>query len=100
VSAHCAVRKAFEVTQRWFPIQRGGKVDWTAAEQAYRDYSKRYGTDQSLERLAERGGFGIVEFCEHYRGQRLNPLERSSNDEVCRVVLTIADELGLRWKRK
>jgi hypothetical protein len=33
-------------------------VPWSVAEAAYAVYSKLYGTSQSLERLAERGGFG------------------------------------------
>lgn len=55
-----------------FPIQRDDKYDhmgrhkdipgiqipWEVAEVAYRAYSRKYGTMQSLERLAERGGFG------------------------------------------
>jgi len=28
------------------------------AEEAYKEYSRRYGTAQSLDRLGERGGFG------------------------------------------
>lgn len=49
-----------------FPIQGVGSVPWAAAEQAYRAYSARYGTEQSLERLAERGGFGLAEFAVLY----------------------------------
>jgi hypothetical protein len=48
-----------------FPIQseRGAKphpvlIPWSLAELAYSVYSARYGRSQSLERLAERGGFG------------------------------------------
>ena len=37
-------------------------VPWSEAEHAYTTYSMIYGTMQSLERLAERGGFGIEEF--------------------------------------
>lgn len=33
-------------------------VPWSIAEQAYSVYSSKYGRGQSLERLAERGGFG------------------------------------------
>ncbi len=62
---------------RPFPIQseipkerdeRGGlipimpcTIPWWLAEIAYEYYSERYGTGQSLERLAERGGFGRYE---------------------------------------
>ncbi len=43
----------------------GGKactIPWWLAEEAYAEYSKRYGTSQSLERLNDRGGFGRSEF--------------------------------------
>jgi len=35
---------------------------WSAAEIAYAEYALRYGLQQTLERLAERGGFGRDEF--------------------------------------
>ena len=56
---------------RPFPIQAdygiGDKkkvkstVPWWLAEIAYEYYAKRFGKTQSLERLAERGGFGREE---------------------------------------
>jgi hypothetical protein len=36
-------------------------IPWWLAEIAYEWYSRQYGTIQSLERLAERGGFGRKE---------------------------------------
>ena len=36
----------------------GPSIDWTTAEELYTVYSCLFGTDQSLERIAERGGFG------------------------------------------
>lgn len=33
-------------------------IDWKTAEKIYELYSKLYGTSQTLERIAERGGFG------------------------------------------
>jgi hypothetical protein len=45
-----------------FPIQGGLSVSWAAAEQAYRGYTRLYSDAQSLERIAERGGFGLGEF--------------------------------------
>lgn len=47
---------------RKFPIQRGTPVPWPEAEKAYRTYARLYGGRQTLERLAERGGFGVQEF--------------------------------------
>ncbi len=49
---------------RPFPIQRESRgkeastIPWWLAEIAYEYYSSQYGTGQSLERLAERHGFG------------------------------------------
>lgn len=36
----------------------GSSIPWWLAEIAYEHYAARFGTQQSLERLAERGGFG------------------------------------------
>lgn len=36
-------------------------IPWWLAEEAYVYYSAKYGKGQSLERLAERGGFGREE---------------------------------------
>lgn len=47
---------------RWSPLRPGtrppGTVPWGVAELAYAAYVARFGRSQSLERLAERGGFG------------------------------------------
>ena len=87
--------------ERWFPLLQGGRVDWPAAEQAYRDYARRYGAQQSLELLAQRGGFGLIEFCELYRGKPLSRVERGTRREesIGCMVLAVADELGARWQR-
>lgn len=45
-----------------FPIQQGFPIPWELAERAYLYYAERFGSDQSLERLAQRGGFGMQEF--------------------------------------
>lgn len=49
------------MTDKRFPMQDGPDIDWTTAEKIYEIYSELYGTQQSLERLAERGGFGWEE---------------------------------------
>ncbi len=66
------------VEERTFPIQfqRGAaphplRVPWAVAELAYSVYAGRYGWDQSLERLAARGGFApseMDEFLPDWRG--------------------------------
>ncbi|KKN09882.1 hypothetical protein LCGC14_1042220 [marine sediment metagenome] len=60
---------------RWFPVivdrmarPRNNKIPWKLAEVVYTGYSRRYGTDQSLERIAERGGFGVLEIADHLGG--------------------------------
>ncbi len=65
---------------RPFPIQgqRGRSRDkdeqqctipWWLAEKAYEIYSNQFGTQQSLERLAERGGFGRYELTRLLKGK-------------------------------
>lgn len=51
--------------EREFPVQvqQGAephplRIPWEVAELAYSVYAARYGTDQSLEVMAKRGGFG------------------------------------------
>ena len=41
-------------------------IPWSVAEKAYGVYASRYGRGQSLERLAERGGFGVNEMDDMY----------------------------------
>lgn len=53
------------LTERWFPLQsereyakpQRTSIPWSVAEIAYGAYAAKYGRSQSLERLAERGGF-------------------------------------------
>ncbi len=40
-------------------------IPWSIAELAYSGYATKYGTDQSLKRLSERGGFGPEEMDEY-----------------------------------
>ena len=50
----------------WAPVQSSarGAVDREIAEAAYIEYARRYGTDQSITRLCERGGFSWSELVE------------------------------------
>ena len=61
---------------KMFPLQKCdvSEIPWRVAEKAYQEYSRLYGTDQSLERLAERGGFGEWEMDNLYPNWR-NELE-------------------------
>jgi len=62
---------------RTFPIQteRGAaphplRIPWALAERAYSVYAGRYGRNQSLARLGERGGFAPSEMDEFLPGWR------------------------------
>ena len=49
-----------------FPIIKSGgmTIPWSVAEQAYLGYVAKYGDSQTLQRIAERGGFWIEEMDE------------------------------------
>src|SRR5690606_9962744 len=77
-----------------FPIQaeRGAKphpmkIPWSVAERAYSVYAARYGKGQSLERMAERGGFGPGEMDMFLPGWR----EECSEIAQLRTALAIAE---------
>lgn len=63
------------LTERQFPMQDGPPIPWSLAERIYFVYHDLFGNEQTLERLAERGGFGWAEipflrkdyFCKHLR---------------------------------
>lgn len=78
--------------ERKFPIQteRGAKphpllIPWSMAELAYSGYAANYGKSQSLERLAERGGFGPSEMDEYL------PDWRERCDELQRLRAELKD---------
>lgn len=41
-----------------------GTIAWAEHEEAWREYSRRYGRSQSAERITERGGFDYAELVE------------------------------------
>lgn len=43
------------------PRHASGTVAWVEHVEAYTEYAARFGTSQSAERLAQRGGFGYRE---------------------------------------
>ena len=66
-SHQCEECKAFDFQHypkcsqsRPFPIQGGGSIPWWLAEIAFEYYHENW-PGQSLERMAERGGFGVAE---------------------------------------
>lgn len=58
------------ISSRSFPIfgppWKRRTIPWFVAEKAYKEYSRQFGTDQSLERIAERGGFSEKELDRFY----------------------------------
>lgn len=58
--------------EKMFPLQASKgrlgplSIPWSVAEKAYGVYAGMYGKGQSLERLAERGGFGTCEMDDLY----------------------------------
>lgn len=45
-------------TERGYPKPYPLQIPWSVAEKAYGVYASRYGKSQTLEHLADRGGFG------------------------------------------
>lgn len=71
------------MTGRDAPVQatRRGRVARDLVEIAYRDYARRNGTSQSLDRLLERGGFDWAELVVHLFGE-LTATRREFDDLV------------------
>lgn len=55
------VRKNESDARRRFPVLKGGSIPRAVAELAYIEYCQQHGNSQSIERMAERGGFGTEE---------------------------------------
>lgn len=79
-------------TERTFPVMPEARsaphpmqIPWSVAELAYSVYAARYGRGQSLERIAERGGFAPSEM------DRLLPGWRTRCDEIERLRAEIAE---------
>lgn len=69
-----------------FPMLDGPAIPWPLAEKLYDLYSQAYGHDQSLERIAERGGFGwseVPQFQEviNRRSQRSRSVWQTTRDD-------------------
>lgn len=65
------------------------QIPWSVAEKAYGEYSRRHGSNQSLERLAERGGFGWGEM------DTLYPPWRAEVDEICILKKALRNTISL-----
>lgn len=78
-------------TERNYPRPGPIAVPWSVAEKAWAVYAGKYGTSQSVERLAQRGGFGWSEMDDFY------PEWRAETDEIHRLrerVRTLEGERG------
>jgi hypothetical protein len=91
IAQHAAEVQALTQERRLFPIQseRGAaphptRIPWSVADKAYSVYSAQYGKDQSLERLAERGGFGPSEM------DRFHPTWREEASEILKLLADVA----------
>lgn len=49
------------MTERQFPMLDGPPIPWSLAEVIYAGYAVAHGREQSLERIADRRGFGWAE---------------------------------------
>ena len=54
-------QETIDKLSRRFPMLDGPDIDWIAAEEIYVLYLFLYGNDQTLEKIAERGGCGWSE---------------------------------------
>ncbi len=54
-------QETIDKLSRRFPMLDGPDIDWITAEEIYVLYLSLYGNDQTLEKIAERGGFGWSE---------------------------------------
>ena len=62
-----------------YALPQRRQVPWEVAEKAYAAYAAKYGTSQSMEQLAARGGFHQTEMDEFH------PTWREEADEMARV---------------
>lgn len=80
------------MSDKMFPIQSNSrdsrphplKIPWPVAELAYSTYARRHGRNQSLEQLAERGGFCSLEMDDFL------PDWRERCDELSRLRASLA----------
>lgn len=61
-------------------------ISWDLAEQAYTVYSSQYGKSQSLERIAERGGFYPSEMDEFVPGWEGKEDDMEALKHLCRFL--------------
>lgn len=74
---------------RTFPIKGGLRIPWAAAERAYETYARHFGDEQPLAKIAERGGFGLIEWGILYMGK--NPFRVRGNQPETLTTQAVAD---------
>lgn len=67
-------------------------LKWEIAEKVYEQYCRLYGDDQSLKRIAERGGFGVDEIINYLNKWNHNKIWKE-NCELPDIWLDINDDL-------
>lgn len=70
--------QAWHVTGEKLVRVPAGRIPWDVHVQAWTEYSRRFGQEQSAETIASRGGFGYREvqtFLAGYRGWPPNSME-------------------------
>lgn len=80
------------MTDERFPIQGGLTIPKWAAERAYTTYRKLFGCGQSLERLGERGGFGMFEFVLLFEGKHPATF-KAGDSRMPRLVAKVMSEV-------
>lgn len=75
------------MSEKQFPIQEVGLIPWSVAERAHVRYSKLYGREQSLERLAERGGFALDELGYLLRGYQREQRDATDTLHTCEYAV-------------
>ncbi len=89
-----------------FPISRLGFIPRAVAEKAYAEYSKRYGKNQSLDALATRGGFSVLEMDDLYPGWRdevaaLNaPAAPVVSDKEAKTEQEVINKINARYNEE
>ena len=83
-ASDCSAR--FPLQAYDFQSRKPKTIPWRFAEEAYREYAARYGKQQTLERLAERGGFGVEEII-MLLCQRIERIQRHNKalSKLCKV---------------
>lgn len=72
--------------ERQFPMQNGPPIPWSLAEILYVGYSAQFENGQSLERLAERGGFGWGEIEEMWKNRACRLFRPAIESELKRLT--------------